>query len=101
MNEHPPIGLHTTLTRNHEMLFTQVDNDKVMFDLATSKYLGLNPVASTIFDLLEQPHTVATLCTALLARYEVDAETCQRETLVVLERMRGFGIVQVAGESAA
>lgn len=78
-------------------MFTQVDDDKVMLDLNSSRYLGLNAVASVMWDLLEQPQTPADLCAALLKRYEVDAETCQRETLTALERMRGFGMIQVSG----
>lgn len=101
MDTQPVINLNSLISRTASVMFTQVDRDKVMMDMEQESYFGLNVVASVIWDLLEEPATPAKLCTALLERFEVDQETCQRETLAVLERMNRLGIIKVAGETSA
>ena len=87
MDAQPVINLNSLISRTTSVMFTQVDRDKVMMDMEQESYFGLNAVASVIWDLLEEPATPANLCKSLLERFEVDQETCQRETLAVLERM--------------
>ena len=58
-----------------------------MMDLEQGKYFSLNPVATRIWDLLEDPLTENQLCGLLLEEYEVDPEQCLQEVEELLAEM--------------
>jgi hypothetical protein len=79
--------------RKHPVL--EIDQDKVMIDIERGAYFGMNPVAGEIWEMLEASHTPQQVIEKLLAEYEIDAETCQTETLAVLQRMARLKLVEV------
>lgn len=91
------LELETHLKRAENILFSEIDQDKVMIDIERGAYFGMNPVAGEIWDMLETPQTPQQIIDKLLAEYEVDAETCQAETLAVLQRMTRLKLVEVVG----
>ena len=93
--ETPQISLETRLRRSENILFSEIDEDKVMIDIQRGAYFGLNPVAGEIWNLLETPHTPAELVGALVNTYEVDEATCQTETMDALQRMLKLGLVEI------
>ena len=95
MSEELPIQRETKLRRSEKILFSEIDQDKVMIDLERGAYVGLNPVAGEIWDLLETPQTSQQVIQKLLEVYEIDEATCQIETLEVLQRMARLGLVEL------
>jgi hypothetical protein len=92
----PQIGLETAIKRSENILFSDIDQDKVMIDIERGAYFGMNPVAGEIWEFLATPQTPLQLVEKLLAVYEIDSETCQAETLQVLQRMARLKLVEVA-----
>lgn len=93
--EIPQIGQETRLKRSENILFSEIDQDKVMIDIERGAYFGLNSVAGDIWNLLETPHTPVQLVQTLLQNYEVDEDTCQSETLAALQRMVQLKLVEI------
>ena len=89
------VELDTRLTRSENLMFSEIDGDKVMVDIQRGAYFGLNPVAGEIWDLLATPKASAEIIQILLERYEVEPSTCQEETLAVLQRMLRLGLVEI------
>jgi hypothetical protein len=94
-NEIPEIKIDTPLKRAENILFSEIDQDKVMIDIERGAYFGMNPVAGEIWEILESPHTPQQVIEKLLAEYEIDAETCQTETLAVLQRMAKLKLIEI------
>jgi hypothetical protein len=69
------------LKRNPDMVFSEMDGETVMMSIENSEYYGLDPVASRIWELLDQPATVEQLVEKLLEEYEVDHDTCLDDVL--------------------
>jgi len=78
------ITLNTIVYHDPEMVTAPMDDELVMFSLERGRYYGLDDIASAIWQRIEKPISVADLCTALLEEFEVDRETCQSETLALL-----------------
>ena len=78
------ITLNTVVFHNPEMVTAPMDSELVMFSLERGMYYGLDNIASAIWQHIEKPILVSDLCTVLLNEFDVDLETCQRETLVLL-----------------
>lgn len=48
------------------------------------RYLGLDPVATRVWELLAEPRTLDELVDQLTAEYEVDEETCRHDVDLLL-----------------
>ena len=67
-----------TYKRKTTPLSSKIDNDTVLFDPEAGKYFGLNPVASRIWDLLENPITEDDIIQALLDQFDVSEPDCRQ-----------------------
>jgi hypothetical protein len=72
--------------------------DVVVLNVADGFYYGLNEVAATVWQLLQEPRTVRQIRDALMAEYEVEAEQCERDLLVLLADLVTRGLVTDASE---
>jgi Coenzyme PQQ synthesis protein D (PqqD) len=70
-----------------KFLVSQLADETVLMDTVSGDYMGLNPVGTVIWDLLQQPQTVATLVRLLLDRYEVTEEQCRNEVEPFLQEL--------------
>lgn len=73
-----------------------LDSDSVILDFDSGTYFGLNPVASRIWQLAQQPIAVADILTTLVGEYEVEAEQCERDLLALLEELSTHKLILVA-----
>jgi len=76
--------------------------ERVLLNVESGQYYGLDPVGSRIWDLLVEERSVGQLQAILLEEYDVDPSTCGRELAELLLRLRGAGLVHIEspGESA-
>lgn len=79
------ISDNTLITRNPDLLTSQIDGETVMMDIETGQYLGLDKVASHIWTLLEEQQSFASLCQQLCQSYDVDEATCKKDVAQFLQ----------------
>jgi hypothetical protein len=65
--------------RKNHLTSAPMGDELVMMDVDKGKYLGLNPVAATIWSKLDSPKTIAELVTLLCNEYEVDVQRCTQD----------------------
>jgi len=80
--------------RNSKTISGRLHDEMVMMDLAQGKYFSLNPVATRIWDHLENPKEIGELCRLLLNEYEVDPEECRVDVESHLNEMITLGLVK-------
>jgi hypothetical protein len=83
------------IKRNGDLLHAQVGNEVVMMSIEAGAYFGVTDVGKRIWELVEQPTTVADLCARLVREYNVGAEECEAETLAFLDDLERQGIIHV------
>jgi len=81
--------------RSVNVISTEVDDVVVILDIESGMFRQLNRTASRIWNELEQPLPLATLCTQLEQRFEVDSETCAAEVSAFVSELAGCGLVTV------
>lgn len=86
----------TIYQRIPDLITAALDDDLVMLDIEKGKYFSLNPVAGSIWDLLETPRSEAELIAALMEEYEVESEQCTSETQLFLAEMLKLGLIKTA-----
>ena len=84
----------TKISRVGDTAFTKLDDQVVMMDVESGNYYGLNPVASRIWELTENPTTISEICQTLEREFDVTLEMCQKETIDFLEKLLEFKIIE-------
>lgn len=72
------------LCRHHDALSTELDQETVILSLQSGTYSQLNPVASTIWELLAQPITIATIMKTITSSYDTTGAQWRPEVLAFL-----------------
>lgn len=65
--------------RKGDWLAARVGDELVMMSAAKGNYIGLSEVGARIWELIETPRTIESLCETLVGEYDVEPETCRRE----------------------
>jgi len=93
--------MDTTIVRNEAILFAQVGDELVALLTDRGVYVSLDGVGSCIWELLEKPITISSLCEHLVARYEVASEICYQETVAFLADLEEKRMITRAMEAGA
>jgi hypothetical protein len=91
----PELSLSSVLVRNPEPLTAAVGDELVMLDSRQSMYFGLDDTGASVWELLDEPRTVAVVCAALTERYDVDDDACRRDVLAFAAELVEAGLVEV------
>lgn len=79
--------------RNNEIISGRLHEELVMMDIDHGKYFSLNPIATRIWDLLEEALSLDELCGHLINEYEVDVERCKKEVEDHLQEMKKLKLI--------
>lgn len=82
--------------RDDNWVGSQIEDNFVMVNIESGKYVALNASASAIWDALEQPRSADEIVADLLERFEVDQQTCRVSVDRMLEQM---GELQLAAQT--
>lgn len=69
------------------VLFSQLDEEGVLFDIEKNQYLRLNQTFTSIFLYLQQELSSKDILAKLLDEYEVEEEECKRELVAALSQL--------------
>lgn len=86
----------TTYIRNQNTLTGSLHDQLVMLDIQKGKYFSLNPVATRIWEMLDQPLSLNGLCSKLLIEYEVDPMQCRSDVQGYLHEMIHLELISEA-----
>jgi hypothetical protein len=78
-----------------EQVSCPLGEESAILNLKNSVYYGTNPVASSVWKLLQRPRSVAELRDALVEEYDVEPERCMQDLLTLLDKMKDEGLIDV------
>ena len=84
----------TTISRNGTLLEAEVDGEIVALNVESGTCYGFNGSATRIWSLIEQPSTVAEICAALVAQFNVEPDECRRDVVELLKELQRDGLVK-------
>ena len=74
---------------------SEVDGEITLLDPRSGLYFGLEDVGAEVWRLLAEPRSVAELCDALLAEYDVSQGECEADVSGLLGELVARGLVEV------
>jgi len=95
------LSVHSIVSVASDQVSCPLGDEAAILNLKNTVYYGLNPVGARVWNLLQEPRSIAELRDVLLREYEVDAGRCESDLLELLEKMRSEGLIQVRSAAGA
>jgi hypothetical protein len=89
------ITLESVVRASPQQVSTELGSETVILGMEAGRYFGLNEVAARVWNLVQEPVQVATLCATLLSEYEVTAGELQQDVLELLAELSDKGLLDV------
>jgi Coenzyme PQQ synthesis protein D (PqqD) len=89
------ISVHSVVVAAKGGLSRAVEEEVAILNLKNGTYYGLDRVGAYVWNLIQQPRSVAEIHRAMLAKYEIDEARCERELLDLLGELRSEGLIEV------
>lgn len=86
-------------SRKSGLIEAEVDGEMVALHVENGTCYGFNGTATRIWAMLGEPKRVSELRDALLAEYDIDADTCESQLIELLRELERDGLVEL--QSAA
>jgi hypothetical protein len=80
-----------------DVLFQVVDEEAVLLDLKTERYLGLDAIGTRMWLVLTTAPSIESACGALLAEFEVDDSRLRMDVGEFVQTLVEYGLVEVTG----
>ncbi|MGH7459481.1 MAG: PqqD family protein [Longimicrobiales bacterium] len=81
-----------------DVLVSQVGDESVLLDLASEQYFGLDAVGRAMWEQLAGASSVEAAIVALLAEFDVDRETLERDAATLVHELAARGLVDVCDD---
>jgi hypothetical protein len=85
----------STVVAAKDQVSSDLGGEVAILDLKAGVYYGLDAVGARIWSLIQEPRTVNEIRDILLEEYEVEPERCERDLLVLLQRLADERIIEV------
>jgi hypothetical protein len=90
-----PLSLTSRVKSASDLVCAPVDGEIVILSVERGSYFGLDEIGSEIWQRLETPVRVDSLCDVLAETYEAQRATIERDVLALLESLVAEGLVSV------
>ena len=92
---HPVVEANSVVVATKNQVASDLAGEVVLLSLKTGMYYGLDRVGARIWELIQEPTSVAAVRDAIVSEYDVGPEQCQRDTLELLQHLAVEGLIEV------
>lgn len=90
------LSLSTTVIASEQQISCDVADEVVLLSVQNGQYYGLNPVAASIWRMIQTPSTLTEVRDGLLEEYgDVSPDACSREVLAFATSMLALGLIEL------
>lgn len=94
--EKPKISLSSVVSATQDQVSCELSGEVVVLSLRNGEYFGLNPVAASVWEMIQTPLSVAEVRDALLQTFSgITPDQCAEEVLRLLSELRDLDLVEV------
>ncbi|MCJ7681104.1 MAG: lasso peptide biosynthesis PqqD family chaperone [Candidatus Aminicenantes bacterium] len=98
MTKTTKITIDSVLKPDEKHLSSDLENELVMMNIEKGMYHGLDAVGTRIWELLKEKRTLSEVCRQLQREYDVDKDTCEKDTLNFARELYDAGLVEIVSE---
>jgi hypothetical protein len=89
------LNAESTLVASPKAVWCEVAGETVILDTASDRYFALSATGTEVWNALQTPCTLASLCDRLVSEYQVSAEQCLADVSALLDQLVGNGLVMI------
>lgn len=89
---------HVRVSATKDAVACEFGDGLALLNLKSNIYYSLNGVGAFIWDLIQEPRSIAEIRSAVLARYNVDPERCQADVEALLKGLADNGLARLDHE---
>jgi coenzyme PQQ synthesis protein D (PqqD) len=93
------ISKNSKVVATKEQVSADLGGEVVILNMKNGVYYGLDPVGARIWSLIQDPTTVKVLRDAIFNEYDVEADRCERDLLVLLQDLASNELIEVKDEA--
>ena len=93
------ISQTAVITATPNQLSSELGGEAIILNMASGVYYGLNEVGARVWELVQQPRSLAELHSMLLEEYDVQPEVCKRDLVKIISMLQDARLVEVSYES--
>ena len=95
------ISTADVVVRDDEPIAASVDGETVILSAKAEAYFGLGEIGSDIWQRLATPRRASDLCAELIEAYDVDRQTCERDTVTFLTKLLEDRLIRIVDSEAS
>jgi hypothetical protein len=84
----------TLFAQSEGQISSILGDEAIILNSKTGKYYGLGSVGARVWQLLQNPKSVADVLTILLDEYDVESHQCERDILQLMQQLDEEGMIQ-------
>jgi hypothetical protein len=90
-----PLLAHSSIVVSPDQLSSKLEDEVIILNMADSAYYGLDPIGTYIWEIIQEPHSIAEILELLLAEYDVSAELCEKTLLDLLRDLQQHQLIRI------
>ncbi len=90
-----PVSFNQRVKLADDVLVSNLEGESVLLNLKSERYYGLDTVGTRFLTLLSNAESIEHAFDALLAEYDVEAETLRNDLTTLLLDLREQGLVEI------
>jgi len=87
----------TVVKKSASQVSCVLNEEVAILNLDRALYFGLKGVAAHIWDMLQEPRSVAEICNDVTAQFDVASDVCRADVSRFVLSMRDAGLVEIGG----
>lgn len=95
------VSLETKVAASPRQISCELSDETVILHLEDGVYYGLNPIASRVWELVQEPRTVRVIRDSLLAEYEIEESTCTQDLLDLLRQLQRWKLIELGDKNGS
>ncbi len=89
------INLKSQVSHCADIISTSLDDEVVVMSIDHGNYYSMDTTGSYIWQLMETPLKIDTLCTQILQHFDVSGEQCENDLLAFVHELEKEGLISV------
>ena len=90
-----PIDLNSHVRHCADIISTTLDDEVVVMSVDHGNYYSMDAIGSYIWQLMETPLQIETLCTQIMEHFSVDRAVCEKDLLTFVHEMAHENLIDV------
>jgi len=91
----PTLNVECIFVAAPQAVSCDVAGETVILDTVSDRYFALSAIGTQIWNLLQTPCTLASLCDRLVDEYDVTPEQCRSEVSALLDQLSEYSLVNI------